>query len=173
MISHNDFGLSPELIRQAAGDPTLTVTSADVARTVETIRTLCGWHIAPRRRETLTVDSYGDDFIILPSLCVEKIYSIRLNEREIPPSQWEFSRYGVVEFTQRLPRALGRLHVDVEHGFETIPELVGVAANMAARASAPASQMSVGGISMGGAGAPTPLSTEWRILDHYKLGALP
>lgn len=49
----------------------------DLDRLSDRIRTLCGWHIAPEITETVTLDSYGQDTLLLPTLHLVDVAAVK------------------------------------------------------------------------------------------------
>lgn len=161
-----DHGLAPN---PSAAVP---VTQADINLAVETLRDLAGWHIWPVRQETVTVDTAGDNVIFLPTLRLLQVHSLALDDTPVDLDTIEWSESGMVRLKKRPRKGFRRITATILHGFENTP-LAAVAMQMAARAHQPAANMQVGGISVGAPGALTPYSSEWRLLDRYKLGPMP
>lgn len=161
----SDHGLTPS-------DPSQTVTQDDVDRAVATVRRLAGWHVWPVREETITVDTPGDPLIILPTLRVEDVIDVTVEGQQVDMDTVSWSADGMITL-QRAPRGLRRVAVTLRHGFESAPDLAGVCLKMADRSVQVQGSVSVGGISVGATAGITPQSTEWRVLDMYKLGPEP
>lgn len=148
------------------------VTQDDIDLAVETLRDLAGWHIWPVREETVTVDTTGDPTVFLPTLRLLEVRTVTVDDVEVPLETIEWSESGMLRLKTRPRKGFRRVTATILHGFETTP-LAAVAMQMAARAHQPATNMQVGGISVGAPGALTPYSSEWRLLDRYKLGPMP
>lgn len=161
-----EHGLTP-----TAGT-TGAVTQDDIDLAVETLRDLAGWHIWPVREETVTVDTTGDPTVFLPTLRLLEVRKVTADNIEVPLETIEWSESGMLRLKTRPRKGFRRVTATILHGFETTP-LAAVAMQMAARAHQPATNMQVGGISVGAPGALTPYSSEWRLLDRYKLGPMP
>lgn len=161
-----EHGLTPTA--DAAG----TVTQDDIDLAVATLRDLAGWHIWPVRKETVTVDTTGDPTVFLPTLRLLDVHSVTADNIEVPLDTIEWSESGMLRLKKRPRTGFRRITATILHGFESTP-LAAVAMQMAARAHQPATNMQVGGISVGAPGALTPYSSEWRLLDRYKLGPMP
>lgn len=161
-----EHGLTPTA--DAAG----AVTQDDIDLAVATLRDLAGWHIWPVREETVTVDTTGDPTVFLPTLRLLDVRSVIADNTEVPLDNIEWSESGMLRLKTRPRKGFRRITATILHGFETTP-LAAVAMQMAARAHQPATNMQVGGISVGAPGALTPYSSEWRLLDRYKLGPMP
>lgn len=157
-----DHGLRPASDR---------VTQEDVDTAVAVVRELAGWHIFPKRREMLSVDHDGGRVVFLPTMRLEKVHDVFVNGVPIEKGAYSFSASGMLTL-RRPPRGFSVIEVDAEHGYDD-PPVVAVVHRMAERAHAPSESYSVGGISVGAPAGLTPQSTEWRILDAYKLGPMP
>ena len=83
----------PDALENFPGGP---YTVADIASAGEIIRSLCGWHIAPRHTETLTIDSDGSNLITLPSLAVANVTACRDSDGQLIEG-WEFTSIGQIE----------------------------------------------------------------------------
>lgn len=115
--------------------PDTPVTPEDYLLTAEAlVRSYCGWHIAPERDETLTLDGPGGLTLVLPSLHVVDITSITQDGEELdPPYDWSASGYvfatgawsldiswGCAGWT-RTPRGIV---VELTHGYAEVPAQV-------------------------------------------------
>lgn len=163
-----DHGITPD---QVGG----TVTQAQIDQAVHTISTLCGWQPWPVRRETLTVRAPGDPEVFLPTTRLTELHGLKINGRDTSLDDVQWWDDGILEVTP--PRRCGwprqfRVEADVTHGHD-VGALLGLVGAMARRAAQPQEDYSVGRISISAPGAMTPQSTEWRIIDQYKLGPMP
>lgn len=161
----SDHGLVPSESSQ-------TVTQDHVDTAVATVRLLAGWHIWPVREETITVDTAGDPLIILPTLHVEDVTAVTVDGEPVDMRRVSWSPEGMLTL-YGAPRGFRRVSVTLHHGYESAPALAGVCLKMAGRAVQAQGSLSVGGISVGASAGITPQSTEWRVLDMYKLGPEP
>lgn len=176
----NDHGITPEML--AAESPTLTADKVPqdvIDRVVETVRELCGWHVWPEREETLTVDTTGDPTIFLPTLRLVDVLAVTADGETVAPSEYGWSSDGWIERSRTArppswpagPRAVS---ATVRHGLESCPALVAVCAQMVSRSLFSGQDgYTVGSISVGTRSGITPQSTEWRIIDHYRLEPTP
>lgn len=95
----------------------------------ETIRRICGWHVAPQVTETVTLDGSGDNLQLLPTLYLVDLVSIT-NEGTAVPEVNDWSRMGAV----RMPgcgRWTGKYRgvvAEMVHGFEVCPSDIKTAA---------------------------------------------
>ncbi len=164
-----EHGITPAMV--GAGT---TLPSQDVIDTaVHTVRSLCGWHVWPVREETVTVDTTGDDVVFLPTKRLLDVAEVTVDGKPLDRDTYRFSADGMLQLDRRPRAGFRRLTATITHGYDTATDLVGVVAQMARRGSNPQKAMSVGGISVGSPGVITPQSTEWRIVDIYKLGPMP
>src|SRR5690606_40401225 len=139
----------------------------------------CGWHIAPTRTDSLTLDGFGGSHLWLPSLHVTEIESLTVAGEELTSDQFDWSEDGYLELRcGRFPNRPRTIAVTMTHGYETVPaDVAQVVMEVAARAKASpagalreqAGQVSVdhgrinGGMTPGGA----LLSTDKERLDPY------
>lgn len=103
----------------------LVATDADRLLQAEAeVRGYCGWHIAPSRSETLTLDGSGSCTLLLPSLHVTSIVSITESGTLLDAADYAWSASGVVERVapgrawSALPRSIV---IELEHGWSTPP----------------------------------------------------
>lgn len=148
------------------------VTQDTIDRVVATVRNLAGWHIWPVREETLTVDTPGDPLVILPTKRIESVIAVEVDGQPVDMSTVSWTEDGMLTL-RRVPRGFRRVAVTLRHGYLDAPDLAAVCQQMAKRTIQAQGSVSVGGISVGAAAGVTPQSTEWRVLDLYKLGPIP
>lgn len=111
-------------------DPSFTDSQLDMA--VAMVREYCGWHIAPVRTETLTLDGNGSTEMALPTLLLSDLVSCTIDGAEVTDVEW--STNGTLERRSRFPRKKRAVVVEVEHGHEDCPDdVLGVIATVAAR----------------------------------------
>ena len=158
-----------------------------VDRAVQSVRVLAGWHIFPERVEEIVLLAPGDGQVILPTKRLVDVESVVVDGHTFEVDQLVYDEAGVVWVPGLKPRRDGvprRVVAKIRHGFNEPVELISVITSMALRAAQSQSsysldRISVGGISVGASagngvgGAVAPVSTEWRILDEYKLKARP
>jgi len=128
-------------------DPPAAPAPAEQA--MAAVRAYCGWHIAPSRDETLTLDGPGGTALVLPSLHVTDVVSVTENGTVLAdgtdpdiPADYSWSEAGII---QRGPagqtawsgswscgvslwtRELRGIVVELTHGYdEWPPELAGI-----------------------------------------------
>lgn len=96
------------------------------------IRSFCGWHVLPVQQERIVVDGPGPGVLELPTLRVESIVKVEVDGVEVEVDEW--SGDGLIP--GRWPERFGAVAVTMRHGFESAPDLVVVALDAVARASA-------------------------------------
>lgn len=130
-----------------------------VEQATEVVRAYCGWHIAPSRQETLTLDGPGGNVLVLPSLHVTDLASVTedgttldpatdytwsakgIVQRQWPVSTWPHATWSYPwDSTYALPwwtTTLRGLAVELTHGYEDWPlDLAGVIELVGARIEA-------------------------------------
>ena len=140
-----DYLLSESDLAQQRGAP---FTTEEAHQAGGTIRRRCGWHIAPARTETLTLDSIGGRVLMLPSLLVKNVTEVRDVTGSEPRvlAGWRWSADGMIEARGYWPRGFRAVEVDLVHGYDECPdELKAVAADVARRR---VSQEAIGGRSV-------------------------
>ena len=117
--------LTLEALSGVRGAPTDQVV---LDRLSERIRTICGWHIAPELTETVTLDSYGQDTLPLPTLHLVDVTSVRYwNGSEMVPLDGWDSRTGwsptscVIHRPGGFPIGRRAIEVTMVHGYTTVP----------------------------------------------------
>lgn len=160
---------TPDIQVDASGQ----MTQEGVDQSLATLRGLCGWHVYPRREETVTVDTTGDQVVFLPTKLLHNVLEVHLDGREVPADKFSFSQDGMLHFDDRVPRGFRKVTATIDHGHEDAGDFIGVVYSIAKRAARPAEGTTVGRISVSPPGVLTPQSTEWRIVDAYRLGPMP
>lgn len=164
----------------AESDPRAALLLAGVTASIQRY---CGWHIAPARAETVTLDGTGGNTLYLPSLKVNSITSITVEGEALDLSLIEWSRItGMVRRNDHLcfPDVWGGIVVTFNSGYATVPPaLVQIVLQVAAIAlSSPtgATREQAGQVSMawaltspGVAGGMALLQRDYQVLDQYML----
>lgn len=100
------------------------------------IRKECGWHVAPSMTHTIRLDGYGGDTLILPSLHVTDITSVKLDGVEhVDDCSW--SSHGTIVLRKGLfPDMPGSIEVTLTDGWDLdeVPELQALLLSIAKRA---------------------------------------
>lgn len=102
--------------RLAAGD---AETARKLRAALRAARNFCGWHVAPARTETLTLDGPGTRLLSLPTRRIVALTSVTENGVTVPVDRLDVSkRLGVVEKQAGLwSRRYGSIEVTLTHGF--------------------------------------------------------
>lgn len=89
------------------------------------VRSTAGWHIAPEITETVTLDSSGDPYLVLPTLKLSEVSAVRdVTDPDFPVTVtgWAKSRSKAVLYRRRgWPCGFEALEVDLVHGYEECP----------------------------------------------------
>jgi hypothetical protein len=165
-----------ELADYLAGEAEAIVEQVQAA-----IRSYCGWHIAGTLTESVILDGHGSSHLWLPSLHVTAVEEVTDSETDLTTDDYDWSAIGYLErrgaYWSTRPR---QIEVTFTHGYPVVPpEVIGVAAAIAARAVASptgATDESAGAVRIahatfggGVSGGIALLEHERQILDRYKL----
>src|SRR5215213_5938206 len=86
------------------------------------VRDFCGWHVAPSRTETITLDGSGTELLLLPSTYVTAIGSICEDGVTLGSAYYSWSQDGVVEKLYGWwTRKRRGVQVTLTHGYPTCP----------------------------------------------------
>jgi hypothetical protein len=163
----------------------LAGTPESIVRQVQaTIRSFCGWHVAPELEEELTLDGRGLNHLWLPTLKVKAIASVTDEGNALTSDDFDWSESGYLERrTGTWSTRPRQIVVELTHGYAEIPDdLIGAAVAIAARASSSPSgsvREQTGpfardfGQVNGVAGGIALLEQEKDILSRYKLPPRP
>lgn len=144
------------------------------------VRSYCGWHIAPNVDQTLILDAEGGRTLMLPSLHVTDLSSITVDGRDVTGEE-DWSQNGMVRLRSGLfPDRFRAVTVSMSSGYEVdeVPDVVSIIlklANRAATGPGVVASQSVNGSSVsyltaGGAPLSTPLlQIEKDALEPYRL----
>lgn len=95
------------------------------------LRRRAGWHIAPSKTETVTVDGSDTRLVVLPTLQLTAVSEVR-DVSGITPvvlHNWSAQRAGMLRRAGRWPCGFQAIAADITHGYEeTPPDLFGVIA---------------------------------------------
>ena len=97
------------------------------------IRAYCGWHVAPVKRETLTVDGNGRTTLVLPTMRIQSVESVKIDGSNVTDSvRWSTS--GMLEGVC-FPRRFRAVEVTLEHGFsaDEIGDIAGLIGTLTKR----------------------------------------
>lgn len=168
----------------------MPLSQADAtARAEAEVRAYCGWHIAPQREDTLTLDGPGGPLLVLPSLHVVSVASVAENGTEVDPEGYAWSAAGVVRRTSSSlswsstggwTDTYRGIVVTLTHGYADMPlDVQSVIDRLAARSVDDPSQYSqVGSVAYatGADGLPASGSLtalDRAVLDRYRLPPRP
>lgn len=137
------------------------------------IRSYCGWHVAPVRTETLTVDGSGGTIQPLPTLHVVAVDAVENDGVAVADVEWSESGFLRGRWTSKLRGVT----VTLTHGYVTWPaEIEACAARLAAAeriALTGGGQVSIGAVRVAGpqlqSGTPPLDPYVAAILDRYRL----
>lgn len=110
--------------------PGAPFADAIVDAAVGSVRREAGWHIAPTVTETLTVDSRGGRWLMLPTMNLTAVTAVRDISGDTPETLtgWKFKRAGMLYLATGW-KCDAVIEVDVTHGYATPPaELLSVIA---------------------------------------------
>lgn len=168
----------------------MPLSQADAtARAEAEVRAYCGWHIAPQREDTLTLDGPGGPLLVLPSLHVVSVASVAENGTELAPEGYAWSAAGVLRRTSSAyswgscggwTDEFRAVVVTLTHGYAEMPlDVQAVIDRLASRSMADPSQYSqVGAVAYatGADGLPASGSLtelDRMVLDRYRLPPRP
>lgn len=105
----------------------------------DAIRAECGWHIAPARTETLTVEAESSKHLFLPTLALTAVTEIRDVSFDVPQvvTGYRFKANGIITRTFGVSCfVVGHTYeVDVTHGLDAVPFDLLKAASIIARSA--------------------------------------
>lgn len=82
------------------------------------IRKYCGWHIAPARVDTLTVDGSGGHYLLLPTAHLVDVVAISNGGAALDPLDVEWSEAGLVRRACRWTDKLRGIVITIQHGWD-------------------------------------------------------
>lgn len=125
-----DFSAYGSLVGNGQIPTGTDVTDADLEAIGNAIRNWCGWHIAPRKTETLTLDQLGHRVLTIPSLLVTDVSAVT-DADDNPIDDYEWRTIGQLWRRRGWPTGYRKVKVTLTHGFEsTPPEILAVAQHM-------------------------------------------
>ena len=126
-----------ETIPDLVSNDTVVDSSTWIKAAQKSVRSYCGWHIAPNITQTLKLDSYGTRTLLLPSMHVTDISSLVVNGIEMKDSI-DWSVAGTVELRHGcFPDCPGAVNVTLQHGLdvEEVADVTSLILKLAQRAS--------------------------------------
>lgn len=169
-----------DLTQYQARDPGLLLREAEAV-----VRAYCGWHIAPARTQTLTLDGSGGAVLALPTLHLTAVTSVTEEDADVDLTTIEWSEAGYLWRAAGWTPARRGVVVTMTHGHaETPVEVQAVVLAVASRAaSAPATAVrresagpftrDLGPNADGSLGGVVLTALEQRILDRHRVPAEP
>lgn len=146
---------------------------------IDTVRAYCGWHIAPSRSETVSVEGGGARVLLLPSLHVTSTTEVR-DESGTVLAGWKVRENGVARAGSCERWDCEVLYeFDLVHGYNEMPaEVQEIVNDLDGRSGGTGVYSQVGQVryATGSDGAPigSALTSYQRsVLDRYKLPAKP
>src|SRR5690625_3501509 len=105
-----------------------------VEAATQAIRDYCGWHVAPVKEDTLTLDGPGTDTILFPSRLVVDVTCVQVR-RDYPPAySYEWSTIGALRRLNGVwPNSYRSIEVTLKHGFTDMSVLADVVQSISER----------------------------------------
>lgn len=100
----------------AAGAPLNTVEQVSAM-----IRAYCGWHIAPNRVDTFTLDGSGASVQMLPTMHLTAVTSVTADGTLLAADEYQWSESGFLT-GRTWPCKPRSVVVEAVHGYDVIPE---------------------------------------------------
>lgn len=163
----------PELAADLATSEEDRLLQAEAA-----VRSYCGWHIAPQRTDTYTIERAWGRTILLPTLHVEAVVSVTADDVLLEEStDYVWSTNGVVSLgVHDYSRGYRNVVIVFTHGYMTPPpEVTAAVQSMAQRAiDSPSGRtvLQVGTVRWG-EGYSAHQKAERAALDRYKIPSRP
>jgi hypothetical protein len=86
------------------------------------VRDFCRWHIAPAEDVTLTLDGSGTHLLTLPTLYLNVVTEVRVDDVVIDPSEYRWSQRGQLSRTVGWPAGMANVEIDCVHGYAVTPD---------------------------------------------------
>lgn len=99
------------------------------------VRTYCGWHIAPSRKQTVRLRSEWSSTLILPSLHVTDVAAVVVDGTVVDPTTYDWYDSGVVTALRCGHFGNGPVLVTFTHGYADPPRDVAAAVQALARSA--------------------------------------
>lgn len=151
-----------------------TFAESAVLTAGEALRSAVGWHIAPVRTETLTIDAQGGTALMLPTLRLVDVTEVRDVSGDTPVvlTGWRKSAAGFLTRPGGWPAGPETIEVDIEHGYDSCPlELLPVLARRVRDGAATsAGQLRLGSLSVGTTSVGTTVTAQDEaVIRRYSL----
>lgn len=155
---------------------TLASTEADRLFEAESfVRSECGWHIAPSRSETVTVDGSGTHTLALRTLHLTDVTAVTEDGETVNLADIEWSEAGFLVRDTFWTRKRRGVTVEITHGYDTVPaEVTGLVKAIAQRAvDNPGARVRTQDGPFSDVFAEGLTDHEKAVLDRYRLPSLP
>lgn len=146
----------------------------------DSVRSYCGWHIAPLRTEVLRGTCADGRTIILPTLRIESVTSVSIDGTALAASDYTFDARSATVILDFGLTGSGPIQVTLIHGYEEPPhDVSGVVKAIAGRAVGSSSGYALTGRTTGpfseqyASAGDLFLSSEKWVLDRYRLPSRP
>lgn len=171
------------------GDLVLTDTS-EIAYASAWIRAYCGWHIFPSQQDTITIDTFGGQLLLLPTLYMTALGEVVLtaDASTVDSTTLSWSQSGALAYRPTLvenafgvtasipqpcwPIGLRTIQVTFTHGYDEVPDAikavaVGVAKRLATGFTNVTSEQA--GLVLRSYGGPNFTPAEQAALNRYRI----
>lgn len=99
------------------------------------VRRYCGWHIAPPRTETVTLDGNGGRVIALNTLHMTDVTEVKANGVVVPSDSYDWSALGNIELRGgQWPRRYRAIEVTLTHGYDEADDVAQIIKQVCAAA---------------------------------------
>lgn len=92
-----------------------------LAAAISEVRGYCGWHIAPQRTETLTLDGSGLSALLLPTMQVADVAQVIETGSTLAPGTFEWSAKGMLRKRSGWTDRWRGIEVTLTHGYAEAP----------------------------------------------------
>ncbi|WP_431785375.1 hypothetical protein [Microbacterium maritypicum] len=103
----------------------------------QAIRTECGWHVAPIITEELVLDGTGGKNLLVPSLRIREVVSVKSDGREVTDEVKFSRRAGVLTLASGWSCEVGSIELTIRHGFDAdeVPNVAALIVTLTKRAA--------------------------------------
>lgn len=115
--------VNPQLAARVTGDLADAAELA-LAAAVGEVVDFCGWHIAPQRTDTVTVDGSGSPIQALPTMRLVDLVSVTEDGTAVDVSDVQWSEAGYLWRSTSWTRRLRGVVAEIEHGYATTPATI-------------------------------------------------
>ncbi|PTR42034.1 hypothetical protein C8K38_111203 [Rhodococcus sp. OK611] len=97
------------------------IDELSLAAAISEVRGYCGWHIAPQRTETLTLDGSGLSVLLLPTMQVASIAGVTESGVALDAAAYEWSEKGMLRKRSGWTDRWRGVEVTLAHGYDAAP----------------------------------------------------